>query len=215
MELDIKIRNIVLVGLFQINYFDKYFFFKNGFVSEDEILPNSTFGNLGIVNLHTPKFQILIQLNQVIITSNDPNNDDIKLDEIISKLILDGNIVNVTGLGINFHWFLVDDSQNLQSLSKKLFYSSDVKLLSDFFDSDDSMYGIYASKNVKDARLKLDVKPNILQDNVNNKKIDSIGFAFNFHFDILENNGNEVVLEKLNNYSFYKAESYRMVSIYN
>lgn len=213
MELDIKIRNIVIVGIFDTNFFDKFFFFKNKFVSEEEILDNSSFNNLGLVNLVTPKFQILIQINQIVITSNEPNNDNIKLDEISSKLIRDANLTNITAFGINFHWFLIDESLDLKDLSKSFFYSPNIKILSNFNDSEDSMYGVYASKNVLNARLKLDIKPNILQDNTLNK-LDTIGFAFNFHFDISEKNANSEVLEKIKDYNYYKEESSRMISIY-
>ena len=55
MQSTLKIKNIVLVGIFNPSAFDKYFFIKNNLATEEEILPNSTFGNLGIVNLFTSK----------------------------------------------------------------------------------------------------------------------------------------------------------------
>ncbi len=54
--MDLRIKNIVLVGLFNPSFFDKYLFIKNGIVKEEEILDGSIFGIVGGMQLICSRF---------------------------------------------------------------------------------------------------------------------------------------------------------------
>jgi len=214
MNIDLKIKNIVLVGVFNPNLFDKYFFIKNEIIKEDEILAGSIFGVIGGMQLICSRFHIVISINQIIISSVLPENDDDDISNIILSIIKTGEIVNVTALGMNFHWFLEDGTKSLEETSKEHFYNDKIEIFSKFFKSDDAMFGAYASADFKDSRLKLDIKPNRLHDN--NKKViqNAIAFAFNFHFDIKNSSDNTELTKLLTDYSAYREESNRIISLY-
>jgi hypothetical protein len=210
MQAEVLVKNIVLVGIFNPFFFDKYFFIKHHIVDESEILDNSSFNAVGAIQLITKEFNIIISINQIIITDSEPKSDKSKINHIISSIIEFGNLVNITALGLNFHWLLTDKSKSFIQLSKDLFYRDNIDLLSNYFNTKDSMYGLYASKDVKDSRLKLDIKPGNLLP------IETSGmlFMFNFHFDIKNRVNTQEVLSYVNDYVLYKKESEKLISIY-
>jgi len=215
MQAKLLLKNIVLVGLFNPSFFDKYFFIKNNIANESEILGNSSFNAIGAVQLVTNEFNILISINQIIITDSIPEKNQDRINHIISSIINYGNLNSITAIGINFHWLLSDNSKSFKQLSKDLFYRDDIGVLSNYFNTDDSMYGLYASKIVKDARLKLDIKPsNVQQSTVQPPDISGILFMFNFHFDIKNKINTEEVFNFIKDYIFYKEESEKLLSIY-
>ena len=206
--LDIKIKNIVLVGKFNPSNFDKYFFIKNGIATEDQILKNSVFNALGGMQLVCEKFSVVINPAQIIVSAQPPLDNDAEIEKLIAMLIEAGELVNLTALGFNFHWFLSDESVSFHELSKGLFFNSSSKLFTDVFSTEDSMYGSYVSMDIKNSRLKLDVKP------VNAPNLDAINFQFNFHFDIHDKSTNVEALEHLNDYSYYVKSCDDIISIY-
>jgi hypothetical protein len=215
MQAKVLVKNIVLAGRFNPSFFDKYFFIKNNIANESEILGNSSFIAIGAIQLITNEFNILITVNQIVITDSIPNKNQDRINHIIRSIIECGNLYSITAIGINFHWLLTDNSKSFKQLSKDLFYRDDIGVLSNYFNTDDSMYGLYASKVVKDSRLKLDIKPsNLQQINVQSLDISGMLFTFNFHFDIKNKINTEEVLNYINDYVFYKEESEKLLSIY-
>ncbi len=208
MSTSLKVRNIVLVGSFNPSTFDKYFFIKNRILQEEEILPNSLFESIG-VNLLSAKFQITITFNQFIINSFED-----KIIEILVSIIKAANISKVTALGFNFNWFLTGEGKSIEQISKNYFYSDKINLFSKYFDTADAMFGVYASKNIKDARLKLDIKPSVFQEINNPDSQNIIHIVFNFHFDIKNKDGSEL-LKYLNDYDYYTEENKKIVSLYS
>ena len=209
MMLDIKVKNIVLVGNFNPSYFDKYFFIKNGIASEEEILKNSVFNALGVMQLVCDKFSVVINTNQIIISAQHPVHKDVEIDKLMRTLIEAGNLLNLKALGFNFHWFLWDESKSFNELSKELFYNNNNKMFTDIFNTNDSMYGAYVSKDIKESRLKLDIKP------VNTPELNAINFQFNFHFEIRDKSTSSEATEYLNDYNFYVDACDKIISIYN
>src|SRR3990172_6344791 len=129
MEQILGVKNLVLVGLFTPNTFDKYFFIKNNIVTEEEILPISIFDPVGgYIELVTNKFNILIGLQQIIVTASKPENNDDGIDRILLLITKLGNVKNVSALGVNFHWFLSDNIISFEELSKKYFYNEKIEL---------------------------------------------------------------------------------------
>lgn len=214
MAVQIIIRNVVIVGNYTPGFFDKYFFIKNNIFEEIEIKDFVLMPIGNGIQMVTSKFIIVADINQIIITSLKPDESD-NIDFITAKIISCINVdAAVRGLGLNFHLLTFDLSESLQVITRKYFYSESNQLFKDEFDSTDSMYGVYASKNFKEGRLKLDVKPTISQESANPfAKKDGILFSFNFHFELQGKNRDEIVAI-LNDYSTYKRESEKIVSKY-
>jgi hypothetical protein len=84
-------------------------------------------------------------------------------------------------LGINFDYFVSQPSnQTFGDFNRALFGSGNNRMLPDF-DSADSRFGAYLSKNYEKARLRLDIKPvTILEEDR-----ELIQFSFNFHHELM------------------------------
>lgn len=220
MQASLITTNIVFVGLFNISLFDKYFFIKNKIFDEEDILSESRFDTVNGIQLITNVLDVIIVQNQIIISSKiiEPNSNvgNEEINKIALSIIERGKVLNISAFGINFNWSIEDTSMSLQDLSKSLFYSDNISLLNNFFNNQDSVFGIYASTKFKNARLKLDVKPSNAHQIINNTVISKevIIFGFNFHFDVKDLLQNTEVLNYLNDYSDYKKESKRIISIY-
>lgn len=211
MQIDLRVQNIVLVGIFDLRIFDKYFFIKNEVFKDEEIMPNSVLNDSLVSHLFTNDHYILLSSNQIVITANNATTGG-NISSICKKIITSATNQTITAFGFNFNWFLVDQTRDMESISSELFYCKENKLLSKFFDSDSSMFGAYASKDFLNSRLKLDIKPNTIEHA--NSKQSFLNFAFNFHFDVKDKSTNNDLLENLEIYSRYGEESALIISIY-
>jgi len=217
MQSTLKIKNIVLIGQFEQANFDKYFFIKNSIAKEEEIDNTSSFDILLGTILFTKKYSIGVNNgNQIIITDLIPESNRDIISDIAIKIINAGNFTNFIALGINFHWFLEDESKSFENISKKYFYNEKSNLISNFFDSDNSTLGIYASTNFEDSRLKLEAKPVIATEIIDGELINCRGynFIFNFHFDISKDEGKEKIIHHFNNYNKYEIQTQNIISLY-
>ena len=210
MQTKLHIRNIVLVGMFNPLLYDKYFFIKNDLLKEEEISEKSVFGNVFGGQLNSNKFQVIFSLNQIIITSFSPEVKDEIISNFIIKFIKAAYLYNsINAFGYNLHWYLEENIDSLEETSKHYFYRDDIDLLRNFFNNNDAMFGVYASTNIKDSRLKLDIKPTKIKD-IDNNIQNKFNFIFNFHFDLM--NKDEEEREKfLSEYKLYFEESEKIM----
>jgi hypothetical protein len=211
MQNKLFIKNIVLAGAFGLPIFDKYFFIKNNIIKEEEMLVGTIFDAIGAIQVVCKKFNIVIASNQFIITGTNEDDSD-TINDVISKIVsASSGSIKINAMGMNFHWHLGDKNQALEKTSRDYFYNDKINLMANFFKSSDSMFGFYASTNFKDARLKLDVKPAIVNKIQEGVKENYILFAFNFHFDVKDNTQ---ALKNISEYSSYKEESRKIILTY-
>jgi len=213
MQTELKVKNIVFAGVFDLSIFDKYFFIKNEILKEEDILIGSVFNKDDTIQVLTENFQIIINGIQLVIINTKPQSNQNYIQDIALVIINTVDVRSLQALGLNFNWFLEDNSIPFNKLSKQLFYNDKIELFAKFFDSDDSMFGSYASTNVKDGRLKLDIKP-ITMVNLDGTSQNVINFVFNFHFDNKGTENNSNIAKWVNDYSFYENEGKRLMSIY-
>ena len=215
MSLQLKVRNIVLAGAFNSLALDKYFFIKSDILQESELVPNSFFSDGTVTQVVTKIFQILITPVQIIITSINPLEDD-KIEDTVIKIIKGGSILQLNALGFNFTWNFNDEEKNIHELSKKHFYNDEVKILKSHFNKPDSKFGIYASTNFEDSRLKLDIKPtSTTRISMTGAEIfEDIQFQFNFHIDMPKESKPIEALKYLKDYEKYKKLSLEIIDNY-
>lgn len=213
MDISLLQKNIVVNGQFNVTLFDKYFFIKNAIITEDDFSKLKTPPLFNGFNTHiiTDKFQVNINPVQIVINSITPEEDD-KINEFAIKIIKASGINNFQSFGINFDWVLRFESQDdVRKKSKEYFYNDKTEFMSSF-NTEDSHYGFYASKDVFGARLKLDIKPinNIFNPLKGEIKIDALYNQFNFHFIL---NSLDIIpfLEK---FEEYKKETIKIMSTY-
>lgn len=212
MQAKLSIKNLVIVGFFDIVIFDKYFFIKNKIFTEEEILPVSKF-DTNSSQVSTENIDIFINANQILITFKKLEvADNTQLKEIAVLIIREGKLSKINAFGFNFH-YIFDNVGSLELLSKQMFYNNKVPLFSKFFTSDDSVFGIYASTNFKNGRLKLEGRPARLLDASQQPK-DIIVFIFNYHFDNT-NKSNVEVITAISEFDEYESHSQQVISIYS
>ena len=210
MDIGLKVQDIVLIGLFNPAKFDRYTFIKNKIIKEEDIEHSSIFLP-EIVNLESEKFKLVINSNQIIISTNPENKVDIS--KFLLKFLSLFVEVNLNASGFNFRYFVEPklDNSEIDVFIKKNFFNPNNKIQSQFFNDDNSTYGFYSSKDFKDTRLKLDVKPVNL--NTPNLNLKSVQFEFNFHKDYdLKDNSFEKLNELLNSYKVYKNECKNIIN---
>ncbi|MFZ1785383.1 MAG: hypothetical protein WAU23_09260 [Ferruginibacter sp.] len=213
MNIDIKNKNLVLIGQFNPLQFDKYFFIKNEFFSEEEISDKSIFSEFQ-VHLFSKHFAMLIHLDRIQISDLSPDYDgENELPDFACKLLsLVNNSFPLIAIGINFQWFVHDGNKSIENLSKEVFYSKDISIFEKYFNTEDVAFGTYVSKKIKDARLKLEVKP-IVAMNIKNKTGETLlNWLFNFHIDLPENCDQTQVNSYIKDFDYYKNESLQIIS---
>lgn len=203
MNTRLEVKNIVLLGDFQPNKFDKLFFIKHDIFTEDDFDDNSIF-TTEFVQINSKNFSLFIVPNQIIFNSLLENFVDV-FEKIIRSVIL-----KLTAMGINLHYFSFFNEE-LNVVSRKLFYNENDKIAKNFFNDNDSNFGSYYSKNFKESRLKLEVKPVIMENEIDPSKQQGIMLAFNFHFVI---NNNSEALAVLADYKSYFEESIKIINNY-
>ncbi len=208
MDIQLVVKNIVVIGDFIPQKFDKYFFLKNNIFEENEILETSIFLPEFCV-LQTSFVTVQITSQQLII--NDINTDKFYDMTSLTKKIIEYSDLSVSAAGVNFHFYKFSKGDT-QNLSKKYFYNEN-NLINKFFDGDDVNYGYYISKNFDDARLKLDIKPATVQNLESNVSEKLIQFQFNFHVDF-QTNSKDKLFSVIENYERYYEEAKKIITIY-
>lgn len=199
--------NIVILGEFQPAKFDKLFFVKNNLIAEEDFL-DGTIITSSLVKITTKKLIINIVQNQIILV-NKSKTQSILLKQISENIISESNST-ITAVGFNFKWFLFMD--DVKSHTKSKFYSTSNTVLNKHFDSTDTAYGFYVSKDFLNSRMKLDVKPKSLKEinSANSRMI--LSFDFNFHID---NSSNKDDINKsIDNYNSYRKKAQEIIKDY-
>lgn len=172
-------KNIVILGNFKPSKYDKLFFIKNDLIKEVDFLENSLFMT-EISIIETINFGINVTQQQIVISAKNPtivNN----IQSIASAIIKDDSN-SINAIGYNFKWFIFVESE-LNELTKKLFYTTNNNVINKYFNTDDTVYGYYVSKDYDYSRLKLDIKPILVQKIDTSEKSKVLNFDFNFHIE--------------------------------
>ncbi|KQB43457.1 hypothetical protein RCH33_559 [Flavobacterium daejeonense] len=210
MKIGLKVQDIVLIGLFNSSKFDRYTFIKNNIFKEDEILNSSIFLP-DFVRIETSKCNLIINQNQLILSSKDILSNELSV--ILSSILNIGDELNLKASGLNFRYFIEQpfNNEELDKFINQYFYNPNNPIQMDFNDNRDASFGFYSSKDFENLRLKLDVKPVTIDSGNDNNR--NIQFEFNFHkdYNISENSILELK-EIIANYNIYKSESERIIN---
>lgn len=207
-------KTIVFVGIFQVAEFDKFFFIKNGFFKEEEIKNMPTFSP-EIAQINIQDVNILITMQQIIITQFKLEGERGK---DIALLFAKHSNLNISAVGVNFSWNLTP-TENLEKETKKYFFNEGNKMFTKFFDTPDTMYGAYVSKDFMNGRLKLEIKPQLvnrvnIKTQETNEITQVVNFAFNFHYQVPPKGENSKLLEFISDYDNFFNESEKIMALY-
>lgn len=191
-------RNIVFIGEFKPAIFDRLYFTKGNFLSENDFLEGSIFlPDLTIID--TKNFVIEINQNRFSINFKEVN---FKIEaSLLIKLLRDSKI---KAFGFNFKRALF--IENISDSKKYFFFENNV--LNNFFNSKETAYGYYISRPFEGSRLKLDIKPVKLQKVDENIVLNALDFNFNFHFEATNYE------EELEKYAIYENLTLQVLNDY-
>ena len=161
------------------------------------------------VHVSNNRFRLTVLPEQLIFeTENSPEETFVEI--VNTKLTLIINALNETpfvAVGVNFQWHVIDTEQNIGGVSKSLFDKGTG--IYSLFSTEDARYGAYMSKDFLNARLKLDIKPIIDQNNDDKKEF--IMPAFNFHRDLSSDKKEEELFEMIEKCGLFLEESKKIV----
>jgi hypothetical protein len=202
---------VVLAENFNPSIFSSYWLIKNNFIKEKEILPESIF-TPNLTQVVTKNYVILVTTNKLELNfeHEDPRFEE-TINEVLIPIIKRLKEVPYKGLGVNFKWFISDNEVSIVKLSRKLFFNGSSKFYN-IMDSDDARYGAYFSKNYKTTRLKLDIKPITAVVQSENKNLDFILYAFNFHSDLEKGKEVDRLINVLSDWKSFRNESDKIIN---
>lgn len=202
MDITFIEKNIVILGNFKPSKYDKLFFIKNDLIKEVDFLENSMFMT-EISIIETNNFVINVTQQQIVVSAKNPN-EETTIQDIASAIINDDNNY-INAIGYNFKWFMFIDN-DLNNFTKKLFYTPTNTVINKHFNTDDTMYGYYVSKDYEYSRLKLDIKPLLVHQVDTNVKRNVLNFDFNFHIE-RNSYSNEELSKLLLDYNKFENEA--------
>lgn len=198
--------NIVIIGDFKPSVFDKLYFIKRNLINEDDFL-ESTVCTPSFCKIETNDLIIIIESKKIVIILKNGKNKDLRT--LADNFISEGSS-NVIVVGFNFKWIIFLDE--IYSHTKSRFFSNTNTSLNNHFNTDNTAYGTYMSRDFNNSRMKLEVKPNILKQVNNSQQKNILMFDFNFHIESTKNN--PMFKESLNDYKSYQDMALKTMNDY-
>lgn len=215
---ELKILSFVLLSKkpsqFNPSEFNLYWLDVHKIIPANTINSNSSFSPV-VVQAFAENLTLIVTPDQIQVGPKSPELFKNIVTENLVSLVQNMSKVELNGLGLNFNWYLFDDNNGINELSRKYFFNSNNPATT-FFSKDESLFGNYLSKQIdNDIRLKLDIKPAQLFDAISGKSNLCLQFAFNFHSDLQTENQNEKVLDIISKYDILEKITIDIMNFYN
>lgn len=161
-------------GIFSKQYFTSF----NAELSDlNQVVFNSEFAVLD-----SGRIQIQVKPDDISVyekPGQEDKVDKIQLSRLFKQLIGQNNL-DVYQFIYNATW-IVGIRGSARNQTKKLFYPRSNPIIEDFFNNDDSSYGYFIIQKFQDFKLRLDIKPGVIQNMENLQETQSVlELAFSF-----------------------------------
>jgi hypothetical protein len=172
---------VIVAQQFNPTIFTQNWLTEQNILGRDDLLEGSLFSDF-VVQVRSRSFQLLVLPEQLQFVPSVPGPEQ---QQFIQEKV--GAMVNLLpqtpykAIGLNFAWNLIPSDGDIARLSRELFFVPD-RPINRIFDTSDSHYGAYFSKDVGPFRMKLDIKPTLIS--VHDLLERRMQFAFNFHADL-------------------------------
>ena len=210
MSFELVTSNTVVVARqFNPSVIGQHWLVRNGLVDEDGFLPGCVFTDV-VVQVNSRDFDLMVVPQQCQLSPRVHREREQEL--VVNKVGQIARLLPHTpyrGVGMNFIWHVVPEASDVPTISRGLFCIKAGPLYREFPDQD-ARFGAYMSKDALGGRLKLDVKPIIV--NREGEEVERIQFAFNFHRDVAnEEDPVARIEEMLHHWNEARDESSRIV----
>lgn len=197
MSVQMTQSNVVVVAnQFNPSIFSQVWLIKNDILSEDDFRQDCVFAPM-LAQVHSQEFNLMVVPDQLQFAPrlHREKGGDLILAKV-GKIVESLPHTPYVAVGLNFNWLIDPEDEGVGTFSRHLFYREDIPLYPEF-DVEDARFGGYLSRDILGCRLKLDIKPVIIEQAGTEEKKELIKFAFNFHRPLCENNRVEHILDHL------------------
>ena len=212
MELQKELKGqtvVILANSFNPSIFNQYWLVSKEFIPEGDIQPASVI-TPGITQIMTPGFHMLVVPDQLQFnyTGDEKFPFQDSLQKTLKPMMEQLKEVPYRAIGLNYVWFVFDPKKSMPALSREMFCFGDAPLFR-AFQAEDARFGSYLSRNFETFRVKLDIKPVMIQENESKKEF--LQFAFNFHADFDPKHCYRQLEESLNKWDKCLEEAFQIM----
>lgn len=217
MSYSIENRNIVILskGLAPTRL-SREKLIQNGIVVAEEEIVDSIFAE-NLCQVITSNFNLLVLPHQIQFTITSDNNINLSLTKL-NKIVELFSEYHFIALGINFIYGI--SSENNDQMAKSNFiFSKPSESVYAHFQTEDSKFGGYMSRDFNNSRLKLHISPT-KQIRYNSASIvesvsdEYLQFSFNFHIDLNTSNNTLQLKDSISNWNLFSDFSKEVVNSY-
>jgi hypothetical protein len=198
---------VVIANQFNPTVLSQSWLERNDVLAKDDLLQGSIFTDV-LVQVRSSQFHMLAVPPQLqFVPAVPPDRQQAVIRDRLGKLISLIPHTPYKGLGLNFLWRLAPADGDIGTLSRSLFAVHDRPLYQNFGGAD-AHFGAYMSKDFSGFRLKLDIKPALIEEAGSIQHL--LLFAFNYHFDLGENAATQIA-ERLSHWDAVRQETERII----
>ncbi len=177
-------------------------------VGPEDFRPGCLFSDQ-VSQVETQSFQLIVLPQQLQFAPKcAPEEETSLISEKLGKIVRALPHTPYAAMGLNFIWH--EDSGNIAELTRTLFYNGEKALFMEF-DTADAKFGSYLSKDWQGLRLKLDIRPVLLDTGA--EKRERLQLTFNFHLDLLGENAADKIAQTLGLWVSAREESQRLIGL--
>ncbi|AWM40326.1 hypothetical protein GobsT_12020 [Gemmata obscuriglobus] len=201
---------VVLARHFNPSIFNPVWLAKHGILNETgDYKPDSVFTGQ-LVQVVTDDFVLVVTNDQMqFILLASPERHSVLIEEKVGTLIRKLPEVPYRAVGLNFNWHNALDANRLAEETRQLFAGRTDGIYSCFTEPN-ARFGAYLSKDFGPFRMKLDVKPILVE--MEGVKGDRIQFAFNFHHDLpAERNAPDALFDLIGQWNAVRTETVKTI----
>lgn len=199
---------VVVARNFNPSILSQMWLVREGIIAPEDFQPGCLFSD-EVSQIEAESFQLIALPQQLQFTPKCASEDETSV--ISGKL---GKVIRAlphtpyTAMGLNFIWH--EDAGNIAELTRTLFYN-DQKALFKEFDTPGAKFGSYLSKDWQGLRLKLDIRPILLD--TGSEKRERLQLMFNFHLDLTGGNATDKIVQTLSLWTSAKEEARRLIGV--
>lgn len=197
---------VVLARQFNPSVLTQMWLAGQGILGEDGAYKPESIFTANLVQVITDEFALVVTPDQVQFMLNvAPDEQQDLIAKKIGTLVKNLPHVPYWAVGLNFHWHLTPDKEQIPAITRELFCGKSEGIYARF-NEPNAKFGAYLSKNFGSFRMKLDVKPILLE--VESLKEERVHFGFNFHADLPRGAGAaDAVIERLGHWNEVRDEA--------
>jgi hypothetical protein len=181
---------VVVARHFNPSIVSQIWLVRNGLLAADDFLQEGSLYSEFLVQVRSRIFNMLVAPEQLqFVPEGSPEGHQTLALEKLGIIVRTLPHTPYRAIGLNFSWHLTPSAGDVRAVTRRLFYRSEEPLYAHFQD-DNANYGGYLSKDFVGFRLRLEIRPIIVQSETGRE--DRIQFAFNFHRDVADGGAAEI-----------------------